>query len=484
MITERDPTTTMKNVKLFALCATLIALAPMDVRAQTTVSPTKVFDLAPYGTTTGRSMALCGPTKEGICYSTITSFGAQGSTSAIYTTNGTSAPFKVHDGQHETNIEATDGNVIYHWSGSGFTGAYDFTFSATNMVQAVAILPVPPLLVLVPQHVTSAAKFDAQVVNGKLICAMDQGMNVGVELVSIPALGKPKTLVKDIDPGSPSGCVGGVEGSTCLLAGKMFFSAKTAAAGTELWTTDGTAAGTQQFSNFNTAAAPDFAVYKMVSIGSKIYLSASNVPGDNELWMSTAAPGSLTLLKDINPGTAKGSSPSDFTIVGLNVYFVANDGTNGRELWVTDGTAAGTRMVKDLRSGAGVGSEPEALTLFKGQLHFFAKDNAGVLGLYRTDGTTAGTALCHVLGSPNYIARTYTTTARLYYLQPGTKSTLWRTNGTAASLEKVLASGHTTGAHPYLPTSIVTKGNTLYFTADYFGTGTSFWKIMDPTDRK
>lgn len=476
--TINHPTMSSKN--LIALCITLIAVAPAPILAQPTVAPTKVFDLAPYGTTRAHSMALCGPTKESICYATTTSFGAQGYTGAIYTTNGASAPFKIHEGQHATYIEATDGNVVYYWMGSGMTGAYDFTFSTANMLQSV-IAPAPqPLMVMAPQHVPTAKKFDAQVLNGKLLCSMDQGPATGVELVSIPSLGKPKTLVKDIDPGPPSGCMGAEEGSTCVLGGKMFFPARSATTGNELWTTDGTAAGTQQFSNFTSAAAPDFTAYRMLSTGSRIFLNAHNVPGDYELWTCTAESGSLTMLKDIAPGTTKGSSPLYFTLVGSNVYFTADDGTNGRELWVTDGTAAGTRLVKDIRSGAGVGSDPEGLTVFKGQLYFFAKDNSGTLGLYRTDGTAAGTVLCHALASSNYISGTYTTTGRLYYLQADTKSMLWRTNGTAASLEKVIPPGRTAGLYPFLASTILAKGNTLYFTADFFGTGHSFWKLTDP----
>lgn len=86
--------------------------------------------------------------------------------------------------------------------------------------------------------------------------------------------------------------------------GTLYFSARDGSNGYELWTTDGTAAGTQMF-------------------------------------------------KDINPGSGAGFfiDPA-FTEYNGKLYFIAEDGSNGDELWVTDGTAAGTEKIQPATTGA------------------------------------------------------------------------------------------------------------------------------------
>ncbi|MEM1177977.1 MAG: hypothetical protein AAGM22_06520 [Acidobacteriota bacterium] len=84
-----------------------------------------------------------------------------------------------------------------------------------------------------------------------------------------------------------------------FLNGRLFFAAATDAAGEELWSTDGTAAGTE-------------------------------------------------LVKDLAPGPAFGN-PEPFTFFGAHAYFSA--GTSGeREIWRTDGTAEGTVRITDFAS--------------------------------------------------------------------------------------------------------------------------------------
>ena len=71
-----------------------------------------------------------------------------------------------------------------------------------------------------------------------------------------------------------------------------------------------------------------------------------------ELWTSDGTSAGTTLVKDINPGIAKSSYRGALTNVGGTLFFSATDGTNGYELWKTDGTSTGTHIVKDIRIGA------------------------------------------------------------------------------------------------------------------------------------
>src|SRR5690606_15515646 len=107
-------------------------------------------------------------------------------------------------------------------------------------------------------------------------------------------------LLKDINAGAGNSNIQFFN----ILDGKVFFRANDGTNGNELWSTDGTAAGTQ-------------------------------------------------LVKNINPGAQDGLhfSRVHFTVFQNKMLFTANDGASGRELWITDGTAAGTQLLSDINMG-------------------------------------------------------------------------------------------------------------------------------------
>jgi len=127
---------------------------------------------------------------------------------------------------------------------------------------------------------------------------------------------------------------------TFQLAGRHFFTASTKATGRELWSTDGTALGTQ-------------------------------------------------LLVDLNPGPDSGTIGYDAAVMGGRLYFVGSDGTTYMDIWSTDGTAAGTTQLKSFAPGQGWAT-PRALTQAGGRLYFI--DGYGSSSkLWTSDGTSAGT---------------------------------------------------------------------------------------------
>ena len=71
-----------------------------------------------------------------------------------------------------------------------------------------------------------------------------------------------------------------------------------------------------------------------------------------ELWTSDGTRAGTVLVKDINP-VARDSDPYSLTGVGGRLFFAADDGTHGAELWTSDGTRAGTVLVKDINPDAG-----------------------------------------------------------------------------------------------------------------------------------
>ena len=228
---------------------------------------------------------------------------------------------------------------------------------------------------------------------------------------------------------------------------RTLFSATNGSNGTELWITDGTAAGTQMLMDIY----PGFAgsgTKSFQMVDGKIVFVAGNAASGSELWTTDGTAAGTHLLKDINPGTAA-SSISNFVALGSKLIFAATDATNGRELWVTDGTAAGTTVLKDIFPGS-TASNPSNLVAFNGKLVFAATDATG-FQLWQTDGTAAGTTKITSITSLSVGGLTPAGDKLVFSGKSGADSNyeLWVTDGTAAgtTVLKEIAAG-STGSFP------------------------------------
>ena len=103
-----------------------------------------------------------------------------------------------------------------------------------------------------------------------------------------------------------------------------------------------------------------------------LFFTAKTAEHGDELWVSGLTPETTRMVKDINAG-AEGSNPSYLTAVGNRVFFVAETPESGTEVWVSDGTEAGTYMVKEIYPGAG-GCGAFGLSKFQDKVMFFAMD--------------------------------------------------------------------------------------------------------------
>lgn len=93
---------------------------------------------------------------------------------------------------------------------------------------------------------------------------------------------------------------------------------------------------------------------RLTATSKRVFFSGFKIPNPatgydplgHELWTSDGTPAGTYVVKDINPGTG-GSSPSDFLVCGDAVIFSATD-PEGRALWISDGTEAGTSKLAHL----------------------------------------------------------------------------------------------------------------------------------------
>jgi len=113
------------------------------------------------------------------------------------------------------------------------------------------------------------------------------------------------------------------------FAGRLFFAAPSPQ-GVELWSSDGTVAGTRVVRNINPDGGSHPAA--LAVLGDRLYFSAFDPAHGFEPWSTDGTAGGTHLVQDIVPGP-RSSAPDWLTAVGDRLYFTADDGVTGRELW-------------------------------------------------------------------------------------------------------------------------------------------------------
>src|SRR5215218_9330581 len=142
-------------------------------------------------------------------------------------------------------------------------------------------------------------------------------------LFASAALAQPPAMVKDINTTQAGGTwQPWPSGNQFVeMGGMLYFMSSDGIHGTELWRTDGTAAGTRIVKDICPGSCSSW-IYRMTVWGSALYFSADDGAHDKELWKSDGTESGTVLVKDLSPGLA-GSSPGDFFEAGGSLYFSA-----------------------------------------------------------------------------------------------------------------------------------------------------------------
>jgi ELWxxDGT repeat protein len=243
-------------------------------------------------------------------------------------------------------------------------------------------------------NVNGTLFFAANDPNGRELWKSD-GTTAGTVRVSAPALGPPRELTS---------------------VNKTLFFTAADSRGWELWKSDGTTAGTVLVKDIRPGAiwypsAPgEWGSYPsyLTNVNGTLFFTAADGTHGRELWTSDGTTAGTTLVKDIDPGThteygyghskyvaPNSARPERVANVNGTLFFSAAEATTGREVWKSDGTAAGTTLVRDIIPGNNAYDVPFYLTNVNGTL-FFTWYNYAVMGarmLWKSDGTEAGTVL-------------------------------------------------------------------------------------------
>lgn len=231
-------------------------------------------------------------------------------------------------------------------------------------------------------------------------------------------------MVRDINPGSEDDI------TDLTRMGEAVYFVADDGSGPQIWTSDGTEEGTVMVQSID--FAPDTRPGFLTVVGNTLFFTGTHATDGEGVWQTDGTDAGTELVVLIQ-------EPWSLTEMGGDLYFVGDDGTNGLELWRSDGTEAGTEMVKDIWEGPNHGLQgifdPSTLHATDTTLYFSATDSSGDTGrqLWRSDGTEAGTEMVRefagAVGSMTVVG------TNVYFYGEGD---LWITDGTEAGTSSVL----------------------------------------------
>jgi len=266
------------------------------------------------------------------------------------------------------------------------------------------------------------------------------------------------------------------------LAGTVIFSANDGRNGTELWRTDGTAAGTALVRDVCPGVCPSIPVFLTV-VGSQVFFTGDDGLHGRELWRTDGTEAGTVMVTDLEPGPA-GSNPLPMAELGGKLVFQARQDATGSELWITDGTAAGTTLLADIVPGAD-SSDPVFLGRLPGLILFSAWTSATGRELWRTDGTPAGTTFVadinpgsadSLFNQPPFPGASYAAVSggRVFFsaYDAAHGQELWVSDGTPAGTALVSDINPGGGSDPY---SLVPFGAGVLFQANDGTHGQELW---------
>jgi len=322
------------------------------------------------------------------------------------------------------------------------------------------------------------------ILGDRALFAADDGVH-GTELWATDGTAAGTVMVADICPGVCSS----IPREIVIAGDRAYFAGDDGAHGVELWRSDGTAGGTLMVADIapglSSSTPHDFAAF-----GTAVGFSARIAFGiDWEPWFSDGTAAGTLQLGDLNPG-AEGSFPVFWGELGGELYFTASDGVHGTELWATDGTPQGTHLAVDVLPGPESGvhglDHSYVLPLFvrlPGRLFFVGRDGDGDRSLWATDGTLAGTYPIRTMhnflpyGLGTYRGRVYF--SAVDQIGPSEETNgLWASDGTPEGTELVAEIGTGWSSRP--PTGLQVAGERLYFLASDGIHGQEVW-VSDGT---
>ena len=197
-------------------------------------------------------------------------------------------------------------------------------------------------------------------------------------------------LVDDINPGAE----GSSPSQLTPVGDRLYFAASDGLHGWEPWTTDGTQLGTRLVLDINKGIDPSVdspPSGPWAAFGDMLLFPADDGRRGMELWTSDGTLAGTSIVADLVPG-AQGSDPEEVTVADETLaYFFA---WGGKGVWRTDGTEQGTVELGRI-GGTGIYIGSNWRTFFAVGTTLFYESAKPAFGyeLWKSDGTVEGTGL-------------------------------------------------------------------------------------------
>lgn len=163
------------------------------------------------------------------------------------------------------------------------------------------------------------------------------------------------------------------------VGSRVFFFFKKNGEARRLWVSDGTAAGTVSLKSMDISTGGLNKIFPPRFVGAyngKFVCRASSIEQAStgtELWISDGTAAGTTLVKDLASGPDS-SMPDNFTIYHGKLYLTTKNSAGNTVLWSTDGTSANTqRVLLDFAWNEGHG---DGLCVFSDSLAFGAYESS------------------------------------------------------------------------------------------------------------
>ncbi|MBC5772571.1 T9SS type A sorting domain-containing protein [Pontibacter sp. KCTC 32443] len=296
----------------------------------------------------------------------------------------------------------------------------------------------------------------------------------GRELWQFNTNSQTASVLADINPGALSSD----PSQLIKFKDKIYFIANQNDKGREIWSTDGTEAGTIRLTDYANNVWSSYPSLLTNQGEENLYFAAFNEQERRSYLMKTDGT-TLTTVKDVGVNMYDSPLFIKSIVATENKVFFATE-FDGDDLWVSNGTSEGTLKLKDF-------CNIKQITYGNGFIYFIANeygDCKGEIKLWKSDGTVSGTKAIFESGAMPFtnIRSLYSYNNALYFVAytEGSGSEVWKTDGTAAGTTKVKEIGP--GALSGIGSPDFTVFNDkLYFAADDGVHGTELWQTDGTT---
>ena len=246
---------------------------------------------------------------------------------------------------------------------------------------------------------------------------------------------------------------------------RLVFLANDGTSGREVWSSDGTAAGTRAITAFE-VASPFLGLDKWRAervFNDRLVFTANDGTSGNRLWTSTGRPDSVAPIS----GGPEVAPTAEMAHQGGGLVFVG--GRDESELWVTDGTGRGTQRLFRTTEDDGVSHVSILLDRI-----FFVAETGGDPWLFATDQALSQIDRLTMLADSTLPVRPVALGDVALFSLPKffSRRELWRSDGTPGGTFPVTQIGQT--GQSSLSGQIVPAGDAVRFVA-YDGESSGIW---------